>query len=241
MDHPIYKHIERRRIYLFRHAEAINSKASNFDYPGDIPLTENGQAQARTTGEFIKDVHFDIAFCSDYLRAMQTAQGVLGENRLDLLETNPLFREVDTDFKKILAEASDIDEAVSIMADALRDMPEKFHEVMAAAEMRAAQGIEFLLEKQWSTALLAAHGGFNRILICHLLKLPLKCTSLFEQDYVGMSILDLDVDKNSNRLVRAVLSELNVTAYNPAKNNSLLLDIEKVALETKPLMEKMFQ
>lgn len=239
MKHPIHEHLERRRIYLFRHAEAIDSKSGSMDYPGEKPLTERGRVQAAAMAEFLKDVHFDLAISSDFQRARETAEIILAE-RKGMLETSEYFRELDTELKKLMAGATNLDEGLRLMVDCLWEMVERFPEDIEKGAERVSKAVGYLLQKDWTVALVAAHSGFNRVFLCHLLGMPVKYMSVFEQDYSGMSIIELDVDIESRQLVRGMLRELNVTAYNPAKNDSLLIDIEKLAIETKPLMEKLF-
>ena len=240
MKHPIHEHLERRRIYLFRHAQAIDSSAESMAYPGEKPLTPLGRKQASAMGEFVKDVYFDFAVSSDYLRARETAELVLGD-RSGMLRISEYFRELKTELKELLGDAQTADEAVKAMVESMWNIPERFKTEVAEGLVQVGKSLEFLLQHEWSVALVAAHSGFNRLFICHVLGMPVKFLSVFEQDYSGMSILELDIDNDKKSLVRAVLRELNVTAYNHAKNDSLLIDIEKVALETRPVMEKMFK
>lgn len=239
MKHPFHPHLERRRIYLFRHAEAINAKAESMAYPGEQPLTENGFAQARAMSEYLREVNFDIAISSDFLRARQTAQTILGQ-RAGMLETSEHFRELGGDLKSMLGAAKNLDEGISNFIECMWNISEIFREEVDEATGRAEKALDLLMARDWSVALVVAHAGFNRVFMCRLLGLPVDYMHIFEQDFSGMSILDLDVESEGGKFKRAILRELNVTPANPAKMDSLLTDVEKLVMETRPLLAKLF-
>ncbi len=62
------------RLYLMRHGETAWSLSGQHTGRADIPLTENGEAEARQLGERIQSLAFTQVFSSPLLRARQTCQ-----------------------------------------------------------------------------------------------------------------------------------------------------------------------
>src|SRR5215207_10760650 len=87
-------HIERRRVYLMRHAEVsyFSQTGAPLD-PRHVSLTENGQRQAEQMAAALADVSFDRAVCSGVRRSRETARAVLA-GRAVPIEDEPNFREI---------------------------------------------------------------------------------------------------------------------------------------------------
>lgn len=64
-------------VYLVRHGETeFNNKGiTHGQY--DVPLNELGKKQAKLLGVELKNVHFDVCFCSPLTRAKQTSKEIL--------------------------------------------------------------------------------------------------------------------------------------------------------------------
>lgn len=78
------------RWVFVRHGESVANAEGWLSGHIDTPLTETGWAQARELGARLREQSFGRAFCSDLLRARQTAEG-LG---VAFIET-PALRERD--------------------------------------------------------------------------------------------------------------------------------------------------
>lgn len=74
------------RLYLIRHGETVWNTEGRLQGKADIELNENGIRLAKVTGEAMKDIHFDLAITSPLKRARQTAELVLGERKVPILE-----------------------------------------------------------------------------------------------------------------------------------------------------------
>src|SRR5689334_20462718 len=66
-------------LYIIRHAEAVSLEESGVNADGDRPLTPHGHAQCRGIAAALLrlGVKLDVVLTSPYLRARQTAQGLL--------------------------------------------------------------------------------------------------------------------------------------------------------------------
>ncbi len=70
-------------LSLIRHGEStINITPDVMGQPGDTPLTENGEHQARILEDYLyrNNINFNHVFSSDYKRAYDTAKLALGED-----------------------------------------------------------------------------------------------------------------------------------------------------------------
>ena len=69
------------RFYIVRHGETVANKSNQIAGHYESPLTELGKKQAMLTGEALKDVAFDAAYCSPLSRARETA-GIILNGRM---------------------------------------------------------------------------------------------------------------------------------------------------------------
>ena len=62
-------------IYFVRHGQTYDN--ANKIIQGNGPLNEIGIEQAKEAGELLKDIKFDVCFCSPMLRTKQTLEQIL--------------------------------------------------------------------------------------------------------------------------------------------------------------------
>lgn len=82
------------RIYFVRHGETIWNTLKIFQGRQDSPLTEVGINQAEKLSEYIKDIHFDKIYSSPQSRAKKTAEILLGNRKLNIIEI-PELQEIN--------------------------------------------------------------------------------------------------------------------------------------------------
>lgn len=125
-------------VCLFRHGETDWNVARRMQGHVDIPLNENGLAQARTVAAKIGDIYFDAVFASPLIRAKTTAQILLGD------ETRP----VQTD-KRLIEIGFGVEEGVSI-EHVVQDETDPLHRfIVAPHEYDPPEGAESL-EEVWA-------------------------------------------------------------------------------------------
>lgn len=68
-------------VYLIRHAEAVPLGQNGINADADRPLTEHGMAQTRALAATLQQrgVKLELILTSPYLRARQTAQGLVDQ------------------------------------------------------------------------------------------------------------------------------------------------------------------
>jgi 2,3-bisphosphoglycerate-dependent phosphoglycerate mutase len=82
-------------LVLVRHGKSQWNKDGLWTGWTDIPLAPEGFEEARKTGEELKDIHFDVAFTSDMIRAKQTLDEILkviGQTNIPIIES-PAIKE----------------------------------------------------------------------------------------------------------------------------------------------------
>ncbi len=197
----------RRRLYLMRHAEvAYFSEDGTPVNPSEVPLTEEGRAQARTVAEVLAGIGLDRVLCSGLPRTLQTAAivapGAAVESWPDLREIqggrlsdippDALEREFVHAFRGVIPNETRFLRGESI--------GELFDRVLPALERLVA-------DDGWHTALAVLHGGVNRALLSYALTGERLFLGHFEQAPACVNVLDLG--DGGEWIVRAV----NVAPY----------------------------
>ena len=65
------------KLVLVRHGKSEWNEKGLWTGWRDIPLAQKGIEEAQTTGEQLKDIHFDYAYTSALMRAQQTLAEIL--------------------------------------------------------------------------------------------------------------------------------------------------------------------
>ena len=188
------------KILLARHGETPWNAAGRYQGQADIPLSPVGEAQARALGERLREVPITRAVASPLGRARQTAEFALGE-RHAMLSTDPGLMEIAHGTWEGLL-ASEIGERDPARLRAWRDTP---HEVL----MPEGESLQHVFDRAWpalaraadglgddDTLLVVAHDAVNRVLLCHVLGIPLARLWTFRQAPTTLNLLEgLTVDR----------------------------------------------
>ena len=177
-----------KTLYLIRHAKP--------QYPGgericlgrkmDVPLCEEGFAQARLLGELFSAVPLEAVFASPMLRARQTAAPIAGGRPIVTL---PDLTELDggawdgMPFSEIYARYPEH----FIPGSGISCPPGGETDEQGLARIRAA--LEQAAQATDRCAAIVAHSGVNRLLLCDLLGQPLTEKKRIPQGYAAISAL----------------------------------------------------
>ncbi|WP_263411193.1 histidine phosphatase family protein [Terriglobus tenax] len=180
------------RLFLVRHGETEWSLSGQHTGTTDIPLTENGQAQARTVGVLLNHHNFAQVFTSPMQRARDTCTllgyGTQAVVNPDLCEwnygifeglTTPQIREQRNDPRWNIFD-SEIPNGESI------------EQVAARAQAVIDQVLEIAPA---GDTLLVAHGHILRILAATWLGLPPRSARLLSLVPASLSILGYEHDQ----------------------------------------------
>ncbi len=79
------------KIYFIRHGQTDWNKAGKFQGRTDIPLNEEGRAVALLTQKAMEKIPFEAVFTSPLKRAKETAELVLGDRDIPVIEDERLI------------------------------------------------------------------------------------------------------------------------------------------------------
>jgi len=183
------------RLLLVRHGETDWNRQGRFQGQIDIPLNQNGRAQAAAAGEYLRQVSFQRAYASSMARPRQTAEGILAHHPgvpltsvRDLVEIGHgrwegcLEEEISAGWADLLADWKRAPETVQ--------MPngETIHDVWERS-LRGWQRIAASLHSD-ETALVVAHDAVNKTILCELLGLSPADIWAVKQGNGGVTVID---------------------------------------------------
>ena len=183
------------KILLARHGETRWNAEGRYQGQRDIPLSAVGESQARQLGERLRDVHITRAIASPLSRAKRTAELALEEHRAAQLCLDPDLQEIaHGEWEGLLA--SEIGERDPERLRAWREAPE-------SVQMPGGESLQQVLDRSWpalakaceglgrdDTLLVVAHDAVNRVLLCHILGLPLSRLWSFRQAPTTINLLE---------------------------------------------------
>ena len=74
------------KLYLIRHGETDWNKTRRLQGQVDIPLNDFGRKLARETAPALQTVPFEVVYTSPLLRAKETAELVIGDRKIPMIE-----------------------------------------------------------------------------------------------------------------------------------------------------------
>jgi len=174
--------------------------------PAQVPLTEEGVAQARVVAEALVGVELDRVLTSGLPRTLETAAIVAPGHEL---EHWPELQEIRggrlSEIPDDVLEAEFVGALRGVLPNGARflrgeSIGELFDRVLPAVARLEE-------DDSWHTALAVLHGAVNRAILSHALTGERMFLGHFEQAPACVNVLDLGPD--GDRIVRAV----NVTPY----------------------------
>jgi phosphoserine phosphatase len=227
----------RRRIYLMRHGH-VNYMSEEVRASKDTRiarLTELGIEQAKAAGPALADVHFDVAMCSGLRRTRETAEYVLAQQSVaPTLEVDARLEELHSGTYIDFASREQLSATLAFYFDKAGEDGASFlegGELFSEAQTRAVEGIEALLMRpDWSTALVVAHEGINRLILSWMARAGCAASGAFEQDLACINVLDFDLvrDGDETRIERRIIKAVNVTPYAWVKAGHHLTSFEAI-------------
>lgn len=203
-----------KTLYIVRHGETEWNKIGRYQGITNVPLNENGIAQAKACGNALKDVHFDRILSSDLSRALVTAETIRGIRQLEI-KTDERLREINFgDWEKLLF--TEIEERWPGLIDQMYRRPdivkvpngESFQEVQDRAWSAVS---DFLNENnEDETILITCHGGTIRTILCKLLDISISHCWNFSQ---GNTAINRVFYNGMGESDHNILNLLNDTAH----------------------------
>ncbi|WP_299754785.1 histidine phosphatase family protein [uncultured Pontibacter sp.] len=183
-----------KKVYLIRHGQTDYNLQSIVQGSGvDSVLNAEGQRQAALFFEKYKDVKFDKVYTSTLQRSIQSVQqfidlGIPHEKHSGLNEINwgtregtRITPEEDAYYHGILQTWCDGNTGICIEGG---ESPELVYE-------RQKPFVDLMLSRpEEETILVCMHGRAMRIMLCHLLRYPLRCMDEFRHQNLCLYQLD---------------------------------------------------
>ncbi len=229
----------RRRIYLMRHGfvDYTSKLVRESQDPTLARLTPVGREEAAAAGAALSEIHFDVAISSGLARTRETAEIVLhGHPNPPPLEDDARFGELHSGHYINFASAEQLAATMTFQFEQAGEPGATFlegGELFSDAMDRIEAGFHALLARpSWSSALVVAHEGVNRLALAWVLGAPLGACAGFEQDTGCVNIVDFDLvpaeQDHRVRIERAVIKAVNLTPANYLKNGMNLRSLEAI-------------
>ena len=192
----------KRVVYLLRHAHI--GREESFVGHSDIPLSSRGVKESQEWAQQMKDLEVDALYCSDLLRATQTARPL--RDRLTLEpQLNAGLRERNMgDWEGLSWEEvtqrypQDSDDYLSNWAGAIPG-----GESLSQMKLRVLETWKEIWSHSWSRAMIIAHGGTNRILLAHFLGIPDDYFFRIAQDHLRMNWIEFREGTPTVKMINA--------------------------------------
>ena len=196
--------MEPRVIYLVRHGKiALEDEQRRYVGQIDLALTEEGRRQARALSRRFEHVALDAIVSSDLSRSRETAEivgaaaGVTPISRPDLREVamgeweGCSFRDVARRFP----------DAFKARGEDLGNFCVPGGESFADCGRRSVAAFEELSRTFAGNILIIGHAGVNRLILCHVLGMPVSSLFRLGQDYGCINVIQCSNAGNQVRLL----------------------------------------
>lgn len=195
------------RLYLIRHCETEYNRQERFQGSIDAALTTLGRRQAKLLANYLRNTKIDMVFTSALGRAQSTANAILEYHPSLPLQVSPSLNE----------QHGGHIEGV-LRAEALVKWPHYFTpegrlnvfvtpeggESYEQVKNRASSFLDQIIaENRHSNKaiMVVAHGMVNKVLICHLLKVP-PHGHYYNFSQSNACINEFEIDKKGIRAIR---------------------------------------
>ncbi len=178
-------------LFLLRHGVTDNDGVKRYIGQTDVPLGASGYRQADRWAQYFAQIAVQRILCSDLQRSTETAD-IIGRRCRITPEAHSKLREID------------LGSWEGMSFDHIRDQyPEEYAlRGRDIARYRPLQGESFQdlrrrvvpfwdhqFKQSRENVLFVGHAGVNRILLCHLLGMPLSHLFRLEQDPAALSVI----------------------------------------------------
>ena len=179
-------------IYLLRHGNVEGSEQRLFLGGTDTPLAKKGREQARQWRRLLHQIEFETICCSDLKRSEETAHIIAGDKQVPI-RVIPEFREIflgQWDGLPMESVRRRFPEQWRRRGENLADYPPPGGESFSEFRHRVVPAFEEVAGKLRGHGFIVAHAGVNRVILSHLLGMPLPNIFRLGQDYGALNIIE---------------------------------------------------
>ncbi|MCB8817281.1 alpha-ribazole phosphatase [Desulfosporosinus shakirovi] len=188
----------RKLIYLVRHGDIGLEKEKRYIGQSDLPLSTLGREQAVLLKKIFSRVPIDNIYCSDLLRAQQTAEIIASVHPI-IPTTCAELRELhmgDWEGKSFAEIKARYPEEFKERGEDIVNYSLPNGESFADCHKRVIPAFERLTQSNERTILIVGHAGVNRVILCHILGMPLNKVFRLEQNYGCVNLITKEGLKN---------------------------------------------
>ncbi len=165
-------------LYIMRHGQTEWNAVHKLQGQTDIPLNDQGRAQAEKAREEYRDIPLDLCFCSPLLRAKETAEIVLRGRKVPIV-TDDRLKEMNFGVYEGILYYFETDSPIGVIfqhPEAYTSSvggAETFGELFERTGAFLRERIDPLM-KEGKNVLIVGHGAMNLSIISRIRKLPIR-------------------------------------------------------------------
>lgn len=181
-------------FYLIRHGETEGGEVKRYKGTIDVPLSEKGVKQMERVAEYLRRVtSLKAIYTSNLSRALKSAEIIAEPHSLNPIVV-PDLRERNFGLWEGMS-FDEIREKYPREFDAWAGNPLKFSpmggETTLEMQKRVINALDEIIRNHNGEHIaIVSHGGVNRIILCHILDIPLENIFRIEQDYGALNIIE---------------------------------------------------
>lgn len=188
------KSVRRRRtIYIARHGVTRWNEEHRICGHSDLSLSERGRDQARGAGKLLAGCRLDLALCSPLSRTRETAELALADREVELRSEPRLIELALAGWEGRSREELLDDPSWYVWHRAPHLIATPEGESLEDVRLRAADALACALAEipPGGGLALFTHGGVARVLILHVLGLPLSSYQQIRCDCASVSAMEV--------------------------------------------------
>lgn len=189
-------------LYLIRHGETEDGEVKRYKGSIDAPLSGNGVRQIKRLSDYIyqdtkeqKSINTGLkaVYCSSLSRALKSAEIVAKPHGLKPIILSDL-RERGFGIWEGMT-FTEIKEKHPEEFEAWANNPLKYSPIEGESTIevrdRTIKALDNILNAHKNTSIaVVAHGGVNRVILCHILGISLENIFRIEQDFAAVNIIE---------------------------------------------------
>jgi probable phosphoglycerate mutase len=199
---PVQATTKEVSVYLVRHAEAATTAAGRcFVGQSDLLLSASGMNQAHLLADHLRHLYFHAVYSSDLERCLMTAE-IISAGRGLSVRREAQLREIDVGRWDGLA----FEEIVRFYP---REHAEREHDLVGCPfpggesfrdlQRRVVPAFLRIVDGADGNTLVVAHKGVNRVLLAHVLGLPLRELFSIMQQHCCVNIITASLLPDGSR------------------------------------------
>ena len=166
-------------IFVVRHGQTEWNVMKKMQGSADIELNEKGLSQASDTADMLKDLVFDIIFCSPLKRAKQTAEIINDDRGLHIIFDERLRERNYGEFEGTSKSSFDYNEFCSYQKNMKYEKAENVQDFFK----RIYDFLDDITSKEYNNILIVCHAGVEKAIECYF-------NGLMSDDEIGPFLPD---------------------------------------------------